>query len=386
LGGEFRPFTRYLTFVGIHHRLICPYTHHQNGVIERKHRHIVGMGLTLLSHAFLPITFWDHGFHTVVYIINRLPCSVAPHFVPHSTLFHHNINYKFFKTFGCACYPYTRPYDTNKLQFRSTTCTFLGYSSCHKGYKCLNSHGKIFISKYDVFYENTFPFSTSVQSHVITTSSSCIVPLDIIPFIVDSPSQHATHESLVDILPNDLAPPDNYTSQLYVDTFPDDPTPADNSPSQLHSPQHAPSLVSVPPAHDDSSSSHSTHPMQTRSKSRIVKPRRFPTILFTVVEPQTVKQALISPYWCQAMQAEYDALMTNHTWSLTTLPPRCSTIGCKWVFRVKENSDGTINKYKAHIVAKGYHKKFGCDYSETFSPIVKPVNIRLVLTLALTNN
>jgi len=57
------------------------------------------------------------------------------------------------------------------------------------------------------------------------------------------------------------------------------------------------------------------------------------------------------------MQAEYDALMTNYTWSLTTFPPERSTIDCKWVFRVKENSDGTINKYKARLMAKGFHKK-----------------------------
>jgi histone deacetylase 1/2 len=61
-GGEFRPFTPYLTSLGITHRLICPHTHHQNGVIERKHRHVVDLGLTLLSQASLPLKYWDHAF------------------------------------------------------------------------------------------------------------------------------------------------------------------------------------------------------------------------------------------------------------------------------------------------------------------------------------
>lgn len=68
------------------------------------------------------------------------------------------------------------------------------------------------------------------------------------------------------------------------------------------------------------------------------------------------------------MQTEYDALIKNNTWSLDSNP-----IGCKWVFRVKENYDGTVNKYKARLVAKGFHQQFGTDYTETFSPVIKPI-------------
>lgn len=73
--GVFRPFKHYLATQGIIHHIICPHTHHQNGVVERKHRHIVEMGLSLLSHSSLPYYFWDHVFHSAVYIINRLPAS-----------------------------------------------------------------------------------------------------------------------------------------------------------------------------------------------------------------------------------------------------------------------------------------------------------------------
>jgi len=66
-GGEFRPFTKFLSDLGIQHRLICPHTHHQNGVIERKHRHIVDMGLALLSQAAMPLHYWGQAFLTAVY-------------------------------------------------------------------------------------------------------------------------------------------------------------------------------------------------------------------------------------------------------------------------------------------------------------------------------
>ena len=59
-------------------------------------------------------------------------------------------------------------------------------------------------------------------------------------------------------------------------------------------------------------------------------------------------------------------------------------IGCKWVFKVKENPDGTMNKYKARLVAKGFHQVAGFDFNETFSPVVKPATIRVVLIVALS--
>ncbi|XP_050918760.1 uncharacterized mitochondrial protein AtMg00820-like [Lathyrus oleraceus] len=103
------------------------------------------------------------------------------------------------------------------------------------------------------------------------------------------------------------------------------------------------------------------------------------------MEPTTVKQALASPHWFQAMQDEYQALLKNQTWTLVSPSESKRPIGCKWVFRVKENPDGSINKYKARLVAKGFHQKVGNDFTETFSPVVKPVTVRTILTLAVTN-
>nr|KYP47850.1 Retrovirus-related Pol polyprotein from transposon TNT 1-94 [Cajanus cajan] len=121
--------------------------------------------------------------------------------------------------------------------------------------------------------------------------------------------------------------------------------------------------------------------MTTRAKVGIVKPRLHPTLLLTHTEPKSTKQALANDTWLAAMKQEYNALLNNGTWTLVSLPPNRTTIGCKWVFRVKENPDGAVHKYKARLVAKGFHQQF-----ETFSPVVKPVTIRLILTLALTHH
>ena len=127
-----------------------------------------------------------------------------------------------------------------------------------------------------------------------------------------------------------------------------------------------------------------THPMQTRSKSGIHNPRLHPSLFLTHFEPKSVKQALESSEWFAVMQEEYNALTKNKTWDLVSLLAGRQAIGCKWVFRIKENADGSINRYKAGLIAKGFHQVHGFDFHETFSPVVKLITIRVVLTLALS--
>ena len=120
--------------------------------------------------------------------------------------------------------------------------------------------------------------------------------------------------------------------------------------------------------------------MITRAKNGIRKSKMF----LTTSEPINVDQALQDERWRDAMTEEFQALMRNGTWSLVPLPNGRKVIGYKWVFRVKENVDGTINKFKVRLVAKGFHQFIGCDFSETFSPVVKPTTIRTVLSIALS--
>lgn len=175
-GGEFKPLTKHLIELGIIHGFTCPYTHHQNGIIERKHRHIVETGLALLAHSNIPLKYWDHAFVTATYLINRLLSPSLQNKSPYFKLMHQSPDYSSLRVFGCACFPFLRPYNSHELDFRSQECVFLGYSTVHKGYKCLAADGHIYISKDVMFHESKFPYPTLFSTSHIPSSSSPSIP------------------------------------------------------------------------------------------------------------------------------------------------------------------------------------------------------------------
>ncbi|GKU86988.1 hypothetical protein SLEP1_g1451 [Rubroshorea leprosula] len=187
------------------------------------------------------------------------------------------------------------------------------------------------------------------------------------------------------------------TSPVAVDSLPS-PSPSSSSPSPVSSSSPAsvspsavpcspsPSPAPIPP-HPAPPNTHRTHPMVTRSLNHIFKPKqmhlatKYP--LPTTVEPSCVSQALSHPQWLRAMSDEFDALVRQGTWDLVPASPTQNVIGCKWVFRLKRGKNGEIERYKARLVAKGFHQRPGHDYSNTFSPVIKPTTIRTVFTIAV---
>ena len=101
------------------HHVACPHAHQQNGSAERKHRHIVEVGLSLLANASMPLKFWDEAFLTATFLINMLPSKVLDYATPTEKLLLVKPNYETLCVFGCACWPNLRPYNQRKLAFRS---------------------------------------------------------------------------------------------------------------------------------------------------------------------------------------------------------------------------------------------------------------------------
>jgi hypothetical protein len=84
------------------------------------------------------------------------------------------------------------------------------------------------------------------------------------------------------------------------------------------------------------------------------------------------------------MDEEMAALDANVIWELVVLLKDKKTIGCKWVYKVKHNADGSVSRYKARSIAKGYAQTYGIDYEETYSPVAKMTTIRAIIAMAAT--
>jgi hypothetical protein len=150
----------FLLSKGAQLQMSCPYTPPQNGKVERIIRTINNVIRTLLIQASFPRRYWAEGLHTAVYLLNRLLTKTISAVCPHVALFGSTPSYEHLRVFGCACYPniaVTAPY---KLAPRSTRCDFLGYSTDHKGYRCLDlSTNHLIISRHVVFDEESFPLA-----------------------------------------------------------------------------------------------------------------------------------------------------------------------------------------------------------------------------------
>lgn len=132
-------------------------------MVERKNRHLVENGLTLLAHSCVPFKFWHFAFDMTVFLINRMPSSVSKNKSPYKCIFNQPPDYSFLKVFKCLCYPLIRLYNRYKVDYRYTTCLFFGYSSSHMGYRCLNlKTNHFYITRHALFNEDYYLFSNTV--------------------------------------------------------------------------------------------------------------------------------------------------------------------------------------------------------------------------------
>ncbi|KAH9763606.1 retrovirus-related pol polyprotein from transposon RE1 [Citrus sinensis] len=283
----------------------------------------------------------------------------------------------------------------------------LGYNPLHKSYKCLHSSGKVYIASHVLFDETSFPYSTdptflqsmpskssdflynTLHFYHISVPNSNQNPFEVAPADTNSHASSSTHNIISLPLPTSLVhssslhSPNNYITSPAATSNTTPAATSNTTPSLIinqtlsNMPLSASRSLPSPP-----NSIISTHPMITRAKAGIFKPKAFLTA-HNSLEPSNVDEALSDSKWKAAMQAEFDALIRNKTWSLVPMNPEYKLVGCKWVFRTKYNTDGSVSKYKARLVAKGFHQRASIDYSETFSHVVKSSTVRVILSLAV---
>ncbi|CAL1389558.1 unnamed protein product [Linum trigynum] len=426
--------TAYYEESGIVLQTSCTDTPQQNGVVERKHRHLLDTARALRFHANLPIRFWGECVLTAAYLINRMPLVSIGNRSPFQVLFDADPSYTHLRSFGCLVYARDTHQGLHKFGDRGRAGIFMGYPSNQRGYRVYDLEKWTIYTSRDVkFLEDVFPYRDLMHRDHLTPA------LVSRPTFGGHPPVHDEEEFFDEANQLTPAPSSSISADMPVNTPGSPISPAvppsastdflpDSSPSSSTSPTSgsSPSVVAREGETSSSSprvsSSPATAPVPRRSdRVRVPSTRlagydvdlpgaahsatvRYPlddyltyhrlstkhhafvAAVTSVKEPTSFHEAVRHKHWRDAMQREIDALIANGMWSLVHLPSGKRRIACKWVFKIKFNPDGTVERYKARLVAKGYTQIEGIDYHDTFAPIAKLVTVRCLLAMAVTRD
>lgn len=415
----------YLSAHGIHHQTTCPYTPAQNGVAERKNRHLLEVTRCMMISMNVPKNLWGQAVLTAAYLINRMPSKVLEWKTPIEMLKGENKFILPLKVFGCVCFVKDNRPALGKLDPRSVKCIFVGYSDTQKGYVCWSPvERKLFVSM-DVTFREHEPYydasshirensrggdNNSGGTQVTIGSLQCPVPLiesgktqlrdddreenrsEGELRVYRRRKQHGNQggaecdrgeQANTDVLQSDpLSQPAPTQAHSDDEIDPSDsgdeipnPSPIVLRRSSRNNAGKAPERYGFP--HDIA---------QFCSYSKLSSNfRAFTVSLDAVSIPKCWQEAKQDPKWKAAMLEELGALDKNGTWELMPLPAGKKAVGCKWVFTVKQTPEGIVDRYKARLVAKGYSQTYGVDYDETFAPVAKMSTVRILVSIAANN-
>jgi transposase InsO family protein len=379
-------FQQFLESRGIIHQTSCVRTPQQNGIAERKNGPILAIARALMLQMNVPKIFWADAVLTAAYLLNRMPSRILKGKSPFEMFFPGKNPFSVPpRVFGCVSFVHNHSPNRDKLDPRAHKCIFLGYSRTQKGYRCYSpSLRKHFVSADVTFFEDIPYYSPQGRQLQESMLSAPVIPTHV-PFAPPTS-------------PISIVPPVPPISQVYVRRRNQDvplvpppppvefslPLPPSASPSADSPPPQSTSDLDLPIAIRKGKRTCTEHPISNCVSFDHLSPsfKAFSLSLSSLVVPKSYREALSHPGWRKAMEEEMHALELNHTWDLIPKPAGTSIVGCRWVFTVKQNPDGTVDRLKARLVAKGFTQTYGLDYTETFSPVAKLNSILIIISLA----
>ena len=416
-GGEYfkSGLEQYFLENGMVHQSSCSNTPQQNGVAERKNRHLLDTARSMLFSAQAPKPFWGEAILTAAYLINRLPTQVLNKQSPVEVLSSPSDLFAIPpKVFGCVCFVHNHSPTRGKLDPRAIKCVFLGYSPTQKGYKCYHPPTRKWYVSMDVtFFEEQSYFTPQASLQGENASTEELPEFHVPNLPVSNPFEilgTLGKEELVTQIGEEqkneretFGEPEKKNQEEGIvyqrknwrmkdKTIPTDlPLPSPSLDDEQGNPS-PPTIINdnldIPIATRKGVRSCTQHPISKFVSYGRLSPsyQAFVSNLASVSIPNHVEDALTNPKWKHAMIEEMKALHKNSTWELVELPRGHKTVGCKWVFTIKHKADGSIERYKARLVAKGYTQTYGVDYEETFAPVAKMNTVRILLSLAANLN
>ena len=344
----------------------------------------------MMHYAGLPSSFWAEAVFTATYTRNRVSTKAVPDKVPAEIFLAQRQTVARFRVFGCDAWMHIPSVKRTKLEAKSQRMIFVGYDRLRKAYRLVKpGTSEVSFSRDVKFNENSF----SGRIHHGTCSNGRDNGSLDVEFFGSNDARGVEYE---------------HVALDESGTIPDE----DESNEKDTGDETSGSSTGTTTADVSTSSDDLDQPQPVlRRSAREPKPKQFPDYLVgddyedffealdrqhaasateekvgeVGLEPKTVDQALNGPdsaKWKDAMQKEYDSLLKNGVFSLVPSPKDRNIVDNKWVFKIKRNADGSVERFKARLVARGFSQQPGVDYTETFSPVTRFSSVRTVLAIA----
>ena len=321
-GGEYEsPFVDLCTQHGIIHETTAPYSPQSNGVAERKNRTLKEMMNAMLISSGLPQNMWGEAILSANYLLNKVPKKKAEK-TPYELWKGMKPSYKYLRVWGCLAKVAVPPPKKVRIGPKTIDCIFIGYAHNSAAYRFL-------------VFESNIP---NIHQNTIMESRNASFFEDVFPYgSKEKPS----------------------SSKRVLKTI-----------------------------HENSQDEDTDGEVEPRRSKRARTEKSFGPDFLTYMlegEPQTYKEAVNSTeslMWKEAIKSEIDSILHNHTWELVDLPSGCKPLSSKWIFKRKRKVDGSIDKYKARLMIKGFRQTEGLDYFDMYSPVTRINSIRMVLAIA----
>lgn len=353
---------------GIQIERTVPYTPQQNGVSERLNRTIMEKARAMIADSSLEKNLWNEAVNAAVYLINRSPTSALKEQTPYEKWYGHKPDLSTLRVWGSTAYSFVPKEKRNKLSDRSYSCFFIGYS--RNGYRLWDKNKKtVFVSRDVVVDENQHDCGAKADIKLESlpepiwlnsreeTSSQTDEPVELDGIKSNESSSEAESED--DVVGGSIS--DGFATA--------DETIVENALDEEATVLRRSNRVRKPP--ERYVNSNFCYALNAVS---------FVEDIPNSIEDLRKRSDWDS--WKEAISSELESMRKAKTWTLVKPPPGCHPVDCKWVFTIKRDKNGVVAKYKARLVAKGFTQRYGYDYNETYSPVVKMSTIRMMFALA----
>lgn len=339
-GGEFcsREFQAFCETYGITRHLTAPYSPQQNGVVERRNRTLLGMTRSILKHMSVPNYLWGEAVRHSTYLINRVATRVLSQ-TPYHVYKGKKPNVEHIRVFGCLGYAKIDSGHLRKLDDRSRKLVHLGTEPGSKAYRLYDPTKKQIVVSRDVVFDESQGWNWKLVEKVISSNPGMFK-------IAFGESGNRGISDDEDDAESGGNTDDNKEADTEVWTeLPVDDVVLRRSNRESKKPSYLDDYILLAEVDGEE------------------------LLMLLNDEPWSYSEAKEEKVWRDACDDEINSIEKNKTWDLVELPNGAKAIGLKWVFKIKRNSDGSINKFKARLVAKGYIQRHGIDYEEVFAQL-----------------